>query len=286
MLVNDLIVTPFVLLAGKADAALNNTGAEGLPKSHAALLALVMVIIAAAALAAPWFRKVLSDREVIACAVFVLMMVAGPLIIQLMNGSLLSGRFYIWAGPGFLLIGAAIVAAAPRRLGQFLGIAALVVMLGISIWEIGFANNGDADWRSLMGTISERQAPGDILVSFPLHNGAIAADYYLPKQLPIKGGFPAIGSDSIYFLPAGGVWGGYKSGYWAGSGADPALSGPQLELRFGSDLKGAQRLWLISDDSLFTQYPGIKRVLDEGWTASGHWDYPPFTLTLYEPRGD
>jgi hypothetical protein len=158
----------------------------------------------------------------------------------------------------------------------------LAGLLAISIWEINNSHSGDADWRALMGTIAEQQADGDRVAGFPLHNVSIAADYYLARPLPIAGGMPAMGSDAIFFLPPGEKWGGYRSGYFVGSGATPPLAGAELDERLNADLSGATRIWLVALNDLLP--PGVKSAIDSNWEEKGRWDYSPFELILYEPR--
>ncbi len=284
-LLYDIIISPAVLIAGKADAAINYTGAQGFPVAHVMLFALAVLVLAAAAFFSKTIRDTLFNRKTVAIYCYVIPLVAGPMILQLIHGGTLSGRFYVWAAPAFLLLVAVIIAAMPRRIGFLAGVAALAALLVLSFWIVRDSSSGDSDWRSLMGTISEDQMDGDMLVSFPLHNGAIAADYYLPKAIPIAGGMPSLSEDAIYFLPPGNVWGGYISGYWAGSGATPPLAGAKLEDRFSADISGAKRLWVVTADDTFTRYPEVNNVLDAGWHKKQSWDYPPVTLILFDAKG-
>jgi len=228
----------------------------------------------------------LLTRATLSLALYILLMVSGPLALHLVNSGRLSSRFYVWAVPVLMLLIGAFVAAIPRRLGAILGGMLVVVLLTFTVIEVQYKDRGDADWRVLMGTIAERQAEGDLLVSFSMHNGQIAASYYLPQQLPIVGGMLARVGDAIFFMEPGEAWSGYRSGYWAGSGTEPSLAGVEQENRFAADLTGAKRLWFVAESDMLEKYPIVKKVLDEGWVEKEHWDYPPFILNLYELRPD
>jgi len=281
LLVYDFTIAPIVLVLGKVDAGINYSGAEGLPLKHVA--AFVAVVLAAEVLyvAAGWFRDLVRERRVIAVAVFVFLLVAGPLMLQLINGGSLSGRFYVWAAPVLLILAASVVAATPARVGWAFGGILLAGLVGVSLWEINVTSNDDADWRSLMGTVSANQKEGDRLAGFALSNVEIAADYYLTQSLPVTGGFPAGSGEGIYFLPKGESWGGYKSGYFVGSGASPALTGGQLDLKLREEFAGAERLWLVDQSSLLS--PGVRRVVASGWVEKGRWDYAPSSWSCTSP---
>lgn len=280
------VVSPFVLFAGRIDSLIVFSGTESTPTSHIAALALAVIAMALALIFSKTLRKLLITREIMALAIYVFLMVFGTQLLQFINGGRLSSRFYVWAAPGLMLLIGAAVATIPRRVGVILGGILVVVLLSFSVIEVQYKESGDADWRALMGTVADNQAEGDLLVSFPMHNGQLAASYYLPEQLPIAGGILSQSSDAIYFMEPGETWTGYKSGYWVGSGAKPPLSGNEQEERISSDLAGARRLWLVSERDMLEKFPGVKRTLDEGWLEKEQWDYAPFVLTLYEPRPD
>ncbi len=282
-LVYDLVIAPFVLVAGKLDSGINYSGNEGLPLSHAALFGLVIVLGAAVYLASGWLRNLVRTRELAATAVFVFLMVSGPLSLQLINGGALSGRFYVWAAPAFFLLSGAVIAAAPRKAGAVLGAVAIVFMASASVWVFHGLGNDDADWRAIMGMIADRGLPGDRIVGFPIHNVYLAEDYYMAQPVPLTGGIPSMVNDSVFFLPNGTSWGGYRSGYWVGSGATPPLSGTELNQKMAAELSGAGRLWLVAQ----TGQPSgqVQRLIDSGWVETGRWDYSSFELVLYQPRG-
>ncbi|MBI5869697.1 MAG: glycosyltransferase family 39 protein [Actinobacteria bacterium] len=279
-----LAVSPFVLVAGRIDPSIVFSGTESKPVSHVAALGVVVIALVLAFVFSGRLRELLLTKETIALAIYVVLMMAGPQLLQMINGGRLSSRFYVWAVPAFMLLVGAVVAAIPRRIGIALGGIFLAALFSFSFIEVQYKDSGDADWRALMGTVADNQVEGDLLVSFPMHNGQLAASYYLPQQLPIVGGMLSQSSDAIYFMQPGETWGGYKSGYWVGSGAEPPLSGVEQEERIKMDIAGADRLWLVSEQDMLSKFPGVKRVLDEGWVEKGRWDYAPFVLILYEPR--
>lgn len=279
-----LVISPFVLLAGRIDPSIVFSGTESKPISHVAALGIASAVLVVALVSSGTLRKLWLTTKIVALALYVFMLTVGPLMLQLFNSGRLSSRFYVWAVPALMLLIGAAVAAIPRRSGAVLGGILVAVLLTFTVIEVQHKEGHDADWRALMGTVSADQAEGDLLVSFPMHNVQIAASYYLPRQLPIAGGMLSQDSDAIFFMQPGMVWNGYKSGYWVGSGAEPPLSGVEQENRLAADFSGANRLWLVSEQDMLTKFPGVKRVLDEGWVEKQGWDYAPFTLSLYERR--
>ena len=277
----DLTVVPFVLLLGAVDSGINYSGIEGLPKVHAVLFLAAAAIVLIAYFSLGWFRQLIRDRRMAAAAAFLVILVIGPLILQLINGGSLSGRFIVWAAPALLLILGAVIAAAPSRTGIVLGTLLLVALASTSMWEIYHTTSGDADWRSLIGIINQERAGGDRIIGIPLNNSTIAADYYLTQPMPITGGVPSIDKDAIYFPPAGQPWGGYKSGFFVGSGPVPPLSGPALEQQLQTEFAGASRLWVIEQTGLVK--PGVQQALAHGWVEENHWDFGAMQLGLYVP---
>ncbi|MCL4474094.1 MAG: glycosyltransferase family 39 protein [Actinobacteria bacterium] len=280
----DLIIAPFVLVAGRLDASINYSGNEGFPLSHVALFLAVVVVGVAAYLTLGWLRELVRTRKMAAAASFVFLMVSGPLALQLINGGALSGRFYVWAAPAFFLLAGAIVAAAPWRVGAVLGVIAVAFMASVSVWVFHGLGNDDADWRSMMGLIAAQSAQGDRIVGFPIHNVYLAEDYYMAQPVPLTGGIPSMVDDSVFFLPDGTTWGGYRSGYWVGSGATPPLSGVALSQKMAAELSGARRLWLVAQNGQLSGQ--VQRLIDSGWVERGRWDYASFELVLYVPRGE
>ena len=278
-----LAVSPFVLFAGRIDDSIIFSGTESRPVSHVIVLAIIAISILLAFILSRSSRDLLLTRETVALAIYVLLLMTGPQLLQLVNGGRLSSRFYVWAVPAFMLLVGAAVAAIPRRVGLVFGGVLVAVLLSFTVIEVQYKESGDADWRALMGTVAGNQAEGDLMMSLPMHNGQLAASYYLPRQLPIVGGMPSQDSDAIYFMQPGETWGGYRSGYWVGSGAEPPLSGIEQEERIAMDIADARRLWFVSERDILAKYPGVKQVLEEGWVEKQRWDYPPFMLILYEP---
>lgn len=277
-----LVVSPFVLIAGRIDTSIVFSGAESTPVSHMAALGAGVAALALALVFSTTLRKSLLTRAIMALASYVLLMISGPLLLQLINTGTLSSRFYVWAAPAFMLLIGAFIAAIPRRSGAVAGAVLVAVLSVFTFVELHSGENGDADWRALMATVAQVREEGDLLVSFPIHSGQIAASYYLPRQLPIAGGLPAQDGDAIYFMKPGDTWGGYSSGYWVGSGIEPPLSGIEQQNRLVTDFSGAKRLWLVSETDLLKKFPEVKRALDEGWVERQRWDYSPQSLILYE----
>ncbi|MFA5810084.1 MAG: hypothetical protein WC935_07090 [Thermoleophilia bacterium] len=220
---------------------MNYRRTEGAPKSH--LLALLLLIVVAAVVlgvssrARRWFTR----KETLAVCLYAVILVAGPLALQLANQSLLSGRFYAWAAPVLMLLAGAAVATITGKKQVVAGVAIMVGLLILSAWTVGWLPDRDADWRGLMGTVVDQKQDGDRMLCFPLHNCVMAAGYYLPGDMSIVGGMPSMSDNRVYFMPRGAEWIGYRSGYWAGTGAPPPLGGGELGERVSQDLAGADR---------------------------------------------
>jgi len=279
-----LAVSPFILIAGRIDPSIFFSGAESTPVSHLVVLGAGLAAIMVGIVFSSTLRRSLLTRATIALLIYIILLISGPLLLQLVNGGVLSSRFYVWTAPAFMLLIGASIAAVPRRFGVVIGGLVLAVLLVFTVIEVSTNENGDADWRALMATIESNRQEGDMLVSYPIHSGQLAASYYLPKQLPIAGGMPAQSGDAIYFLKPGELWGGYYSGYLVGSGVEPALSGTDQRGRLVADFSGATRLWLVSETDLLSKFPEIRNVLSQDWVEVQRWDYEPQRLTLYERR--
>lgn len=285
-LIYGIALAPFVLSAGPLDDAINYRGTEGAPKCH--LLALLILIVAGAVIlgVSARARRWSAGKETVAVCLYAFILVAGPLALQLANQSTLSGRFYVWAAPMVMLLGGAVVAAIPGRKQWFAGGVITFALFVLAVWTVGWLPDRDADWRGLMGAIADQKQEGDRMLCFPMHNCAIAAGYYLPGDMSIVGGMPSMSDNRVYFMPEGAGWTGYRSGYWAGTGASPPLGGVELEARLSHDLAGADRVWLVAEPEMLKKYPSAGAVLGGGWTEAGSWDYGYFRLGLFERRND
>lgn len=283
-LIAGLGLSPYVLVAAPVNSAVNFTGQGHFPKVRVAIIALIVAaLVLAAVLYRPWRRR-MTERRWQGLLIYTAVMIAAPLTVQIMNRGLLHGRFYAWAAPAALLLAAALVNALPRRAAWLPGVAILGALGVFVVWELGFLPGHDADWRTLMGKVSREQEAGDRIFCMPMHNCQIAADYYLERPLPLTGGFPSFENDKIFFLPPGQPWTGYRSGYWVGTGATPALTGSELKDRVASDMAGASRVWVVATSDIFRRDPDLVAALDAGWQEKESTTFDFFQLRLYEPK--
>jgi len=283
-LIAGLVLSPFVLAGAPVDSVVNFTGQGHFPKGRLAVLAVILLGLALVAILYRPVRQRLSEKNWIALGLYTAALIAAPLTVQIMNRGLLHGRFYAWATPALMLLLAALVTALPRPAAWLAGITAMAGLGVLVIWELFFIPGHDTDWRTIMSEISTNQSNGDRVLCVPLHNCQIAADFYLGKPLPIVGGFPSFDPDRIFFLPPGELWTGYRSGFWVGTGATPALTGGDLKNRVASDIAGSSRVWVIATSNIFEDDPSFARALDESWQEKDSATHDFFELRLYVPK--
>jgi 4-amino-4-deoxy-L-arabinose transferase-like glycosyltransferase len=282
-LIYGIALAPFVLSAGPLDEAMNYKGTEGAPKSHLLALLLVIVVTVVIMGVSPRVRRWFTMKETRAVCLYAAILVAGPLALQIANQGLLSGRFYVWAAPVLMLLAGAAVAAIPGKKQVVAGVAILVGLIFLSGWTLSGGHIArDADWQGMLGIVADQKQDQDRMLCFPLHNCVMAAGYYLPGEMSIVGGMPSMTDNRVYFMPRGAEWTGYRSGYWAGTGASPPLGDGDLGARVSEDLAGAGRVWLVAEPQMLQKYPEVGEALGENWTNVGEWDYGYFKLGLYE----
>ncbi|MHB1390273.1 MAG: glycosyltransferase family 39 protein [Thermoleophilia bacterium] len=285
-LLDAFLVAPYVLFVGTVDdvGSFGFGKVAGHPWGHIAVVGLVAAAVAAAVLGSKSFRARLSNRGTMALFLFTAVLVCFPLTLHYANQGQLHGRFFAWAAPFLMLLIAAVVTALPSRTAVVAGVGVAAVLLSLTVYEVGFRSNPDADWRGMMAQISASRRDGDILYCFPLHNCTLAANYYLADSITIAGGIPAAHPDEIFFMDPGARWTGYGTGYWGGKGATPAVTGDQLVRRIDADLDGVDRFWLITTSGWLDGNKAIAGTIAAGWQEDYHQDYAPFSLSLYERR--
>lgn len=282
-LLDSFAVAPYVLFVGTVDAvnSFNFGKAAAHPFGHIAVVGLAVAIVAAIALRSRSFRDQLVNNGTKSLVLFTAVLICFPMTLHYINQGQLSGRFFSWAAPFLMLLIAAVVTALPSRVAIVAGVGVAAVLLSLTIYEIAFRGNPDADWRGMMAQISSERQDGDILYCFPLHNCTLAANYYLQSPIAIAGGIPASGPDEIFFMEPGARWTGYGTGYWGGKGATPAVTGNELTERISADLAGGDRFWLITTSGWLDGNDLIAGTIAAGWTEEYHHEYAPFSLGLY-----
>ncbi|MHB0915569.1 MAG: glycosyltransferase family 39 protein [Thermoleophilia bacterium] len=275
-----VVVSPFILVSGYVDRiyVFNGQGSVSLARG------LVLLLVAAGLLAllvSKKTRPILAERKLLALSLYTFILIVGPTSAQFISGGLPDERFLVWATPTFFMIPAVLLSRIPRRAYLTGGGLLLAMLLCFSIWQNLMIIKGP-NWRYIMSKIDSQRQDSDMLVCFPIHECELAADYYLPDPLPVAGGMPSYRGDSVYFLPAGTSWGGYKSGYWGDQGAEPALAGEELEARLDSDLSQADRLWLvISNRPNYERHPSIQEAIDKNWRQIDEFDERQFVVRLF-----
>ena len=279
-LIYELIVSPFILLAGQADSAIN-TSFTGVPKLHLLMFVAAALLLIIAYVYTERFKRLFRNPGMIVIAAFTFLLVFIPLTLNMVNGGNVSSRFFVWAAPGLFLIIAFINTSLPARIGAVTGALLIVLLAATSIWQIYSVSFG-GDYRAIMSTISSRRSPGDRIIGFPEYSVEIAADYYLNPPIPVSGGIPSMQDSSAYFLPRGTKWGGYRSRYFLGSGPTPAVSGAALDGKLARETEGAKRLWLVEEEEF--PIPEVEKNLGSHWTEAGRWNFSDTLLVLYDPR--
>ncbi len=228
-------------------------------------------------------RRMLSRREGAAVAIFAFILLIGPIVADAVMSRPPAARFYLWAAPPLLVLAGAALAAAPHRSAVLAGVTLLAVLLGLTAIELKFDDNKVGNWRALMATVSHNRRRNDLLYCFPLHECTVAASFYMPKPMPLAGGFPATDTDSIFFAAKGVPWNGYRSGYFAGSGLQ-LFSASQTNDRIDEDVAGFNHVWLVDSDNSDGGSPATAerlQTLEKNWRLVDKWDFPGNMLFLF-----
>lgn len=278
----------FVVMVGWAGNDVTvGAGAMGLSTRRIWALELSLAVALMVLLAAAGrFRRRVFSRNSLAVFVYTLILLVLPVMLLAVSSRNPAARFIVWAAPFFALLLAAAIDAAPRKTGAVAGAAMIALMAFFTVWELHYLQYRDGDWRQVMATISQIRQPQDRMLCFPLHQCEVAASFYLSQPMAMSGGIPSFDIDVIYF-PPGDVWTGYRSGYFAGSGAQPPLSGAVMEKKIESDVAGAGRIWVVDEDETYGGYPASKNIYDtlsKNWVQVGQWSFPPQVVKLYTPR--
>ncbi|MBE0429433.1 MAG: glycosyltransferase family 39 protein [Thermoleophilia bacterium] len=242
-------------------------------------LAVGVLILSGLMLYSKDFRGKILDRKVLALALLVFIVVAGPVLGQIVRDTYTSVRYFAWAIVPFLLLAAVLIAAVPRRAGTVIGAIAIAGSLAVTGWSM---NTYEYDnWRGIMSAISEEQQPDDRLLCFPFSECSMAAHHYL-KNGPVFSGGYINDSESVQFYPPGVIWAGYDTSRKYGS--PKVHSGERLRERILDDINGAERVWIIGGSGSVER---IKRadavygILEPDWRVERETSYPPYLLRLY-----
>lgn len=284
-----LVRAPTVILMGYADYRMGSQAAIPLlGKLKGILLALSTLAVIIPFLSGR-VRRVFCDRRTLGLAAFGLIMVAGPVVLLMLRSLETTGRYYAWAAPAFLVLMAAVVARAPRRVGALAGACIIAGLLLTTVYQSSVRHN--EDFRSIMAIVDGNRREGDVLMCFPEHIGVVAADFYLADDIEVIGGFMKPGQPDVAFFPAGGDrWSGYLDGYIEGylerKGMEQ-LKGEPLRERLEQDLSGHRRVWLLAGKDIPGQFSSarvVEEALAPGWALVDDYDFPLMMLKLYERR--
>lgn len=271
---------PHVFVTGYANQVIGS-GSVMLRLTTGRLAALALVLGASAVmLMIPACRRRLNARPVAALALYVFLLVAVTVVLQLTREGLVTGRYYAWAAPPFFLLTAALLSALGRRAALLACAALLLGMSYFSALELKRLRNDD--WRGMMAVVGELRQDGDRFLCFPLHHCQVAANLYLIPSPAAAGGWVGSEAGSVLFSPEGWRWSGYStSGSELVSEHGPESLGEQL----AQELAGTERVWIFSGTGELGNYPKadiVTGALPSGWRLAGEWRKPPLVLELYE----
>lgn len=290
-LVYGLAAAPYVLLGGREGAVITNEGGlNGAAVGTMLLLGLFVVAVVAGIAFSGTLRQLLKGNMTALAACCLLLTVLPVVVVASVERFPMAYRYYMWAAPVFLLLIAALVAAAPRRVGIIIGVA---LIAGLSILTYReYSDYRNYDMRKVMEYIAGEWREGDMLICFPHHHCAAAVGHYLPEGVTVGGGLTCCGAspDSAFIMPPGEVWSGYLSHYGpvlAGSGEDAErLSGPALEEGLDEVVGGAGRVWFLAGTGGVRDYPPadvVYRAMGRKWGEGLQWRVEPFLIKLYVP---
>lgn len=262
-----------------------NHGDLSIPRVSWIYLALTIFMLAAFFILTVFsreFRNNFLTRKTVAVLILIAVLITGPVISQLMRDNFLSVRFYSPAATAFILLTGSFIGAARRWSAAFIGTVLVAAMIFLTSWTLSVYHFDN--WRDVIGTIADNSKSGDSIFCVPISTCVIAADHYLPVELPISGSGNVQGrTDEFLFPPPGTGWSGYRSRDKYGK--SDVLSGDALRERIQSDLDGSKRFWLISGDGSAPDMlvpAGVISAIEKEWTEKQVWTYPPISLRLYE----
>ncbi|MFA5876404.1 MAG: glycosyltransferase family 39 protein [Candidatus Margulisiibacteriota bacterium] len=227
------------------------------------------------------FRRSFINRRTLGLVVLMLILIAGPVLSQMVRENFLSFRFYSLAIIPFILLLAEFIASAPRKTGAVIGCVAVTGFLLTTFWT--YENYYFDNWRGVTSVISENQETGDKILCFPITDCTVAVKHYLPDNGSPVGGMALVDKPGmISFFPRGVVWSGYRTKKLHGS---VALSGAELYDRLNYEVSDVKRVWVVSgDDSAgdIGRADEVYAFMEQGWMEKGQWEFPPLILRLYE----
>jgi 4-amino-4-deoxy-L-arabinose transferase-like glycosyltransferase len=253
---------PSVLLMGYTGYIIEDPSSVAvLGRGLAIAWALVLVILVVL-FASRRVRQAFITRETGALALFSFLLVAGPVALLLFRSNETAGRYYVWAVPALLILLAAIIAAAPRKIGTAAGAIMVAGLLLTTTHELSIFNN--ENWGGLMSVVRENRQEGD----------------------SVNGGFLDFTSlDGAFFGPEGEPWDGYRDAYLVDGEQPRELKGGELKDRLQRDLDGKDRLWLVAGNNTVAFYPSaeiVEEALPPGWNVVETHNFPRLVLKLYE----
>ncbi len=274
----DVIYWPIAFVQGYASQDIGG-GVLGVLITHREAI-IVMAIAGLLMLALAAFkpaRRMLIKREIVAAGVYLLILVAGPVAVQLAApGASFAERYYAWAAPAFALFLGLIVSNIPPRLAFLAGTPFIAAMLYYSAVELKVPRN--ENWRGVMSIIAANRSGGDEMLCFPETHCAVAAAFYLPGNLQMFGGYVQSYGADLSSKP----WGGYSNREFFSQ-----YRGNELDSKINSYLQTADRVWLVSGDGALGNYPAspqISAVMAKSWKRVQNWDMPPLDLGLFVRR--
>lgn len=246
---------------------------------------LVLAVLGAVAL--PFIsrrvRQVFVNRTTAALLAFTTVIIVGPVAVLLTRNTIAAGRYYAWAAPAIMILLAVVVAAAPRRIGVAAGGFIVAGLLMATVHDLTIDYNDD--WRGMMETVSVEWQAGDMLVCFPVHHCAVAADYYLEEDIDLYGGvYKPSSSYEVYLWTPDETWRGYYNAEreFASIALGRGDIGPLLE----GELEGRDRFWYVSGSGLVNNYPDVPLVehslRESGWRIEAEYDFRLLDLKVYE----
>jgi mannosyltransferase len=207
------------------------------------VLALVVGLVLAAGLS--WWRRHVHRDTGLVLACWILVPILGLFGVSLVR-PLYTARYLIFALPAFLLVlvmGVAAVAGRWRPVAMVL-VVALLAVNGWGLWLQG-TTPVKADFRSATRYVSERLAPGDLIL-FQIPYGRYSFDYYLARQpSPSR---PAPGRAYRAFLPIAASGGGQAYHRADGLYTNAGMSPQEVDHRMAALVGQSRVVWLVATE--------------------------------------
>ena len=267
-LINSIFATRLIMFGGPI---------ESLSQHRRLLINLAMIIILVIVAGGGW--RFWTKKQTRALTLFTVILTVSPIFLYSLLADMTdASRFYVWAIPFFLILGAAFIVETLKPATPFL----ILVIVWLAFFTFPVLKKHDfsnTSWGAAIQVVSENYRQSDAILGFPINGFRVAASFYEPG-LQIHGGIIEIGNKTVGLFPPGKTWAGY--GY---PHLKTDLSGNLLAHAINLQAGSANRMWILSGDGkLFPKPASIDANMPHYWKIIKHWHVPGFFLDLYQRK--